>query len=88
MRIRKGFVLRKICGEWVIEGEGLEQIDFNKLVILNTSAAYLWEQVEEKDFSVEQLADLLIKRYGIARELAVRDAASLCEQWVEVGLVE
>lgn len=88
MRIRKGFVLRKICGEWVIEGEGLEQIDFNKLVILNTSAAYLWEQVEEKEFSVEQLADLLIKRYGIARELAVRDAASLCEQWVEVGLVE
>ena len=46
MRIRKGFVLRKICGEWVIEGEGLEQIDFNKLVILNTSAAYLWEQVD------------------------------------------
>lgn len=88
MRIRKGFVLRKICGEWVIEGEGLEQIDFNKLVILNTSAAYLWEQVEEKDFSVEQLADLLIKRYGIARELAVRDAASLCEQWVKVELVE
>ena len=88
MRIRKGFVFRKICGEWVIEGEGLEQIDFNKLVILNTSAAYLWEQVEEKEFSVEQLADLLIKRYGIARELAVRDAASLCEQWVKVGLVE
>lgn len=88
MRIRKGFVLRKICGEWVIEGEGLEQIDFNKLVILNTSAAYLWEQVEEKEFSVEQLADLLIKRYGIARELSVRDAASLCEQWVKVGLVE
>lgn len=88
MRIRKGFVLRKICGEWVIEGEGLEQIDFNKLVILNTSAAYLWEQVEEKEFSVEQLADLLIKRYGIARELAVWDAASLCEQWVKVGLVE
>ena len=88
MRIRKGFVLRKICGEWVIEGEGLEQIDFNKLVILNTSAAYLWEQVEEKEFSVEQLADLLIKRYGIARELAVRDAASLCAQWVKVGLVE
>lgn len=88
MRIRKGFVLRKICGEWVIEGEGLEQIDFNKLVILNTSAAYLWEQVEEEEFSVEQLADLLIKRYGIARELAVRDAASLCEQWVKVGLVE
>ena len=44
--------------------------------------------VEEKEFSVEQLADLLIKRYGIARELAVRDAASLCEQWVKVGLVE
>ena len=41
MRIKKGFVLRELVGQKIVTGEGLEQIDFNKLVSLNSSAAYL-----------------------------------------------
>ena len=43
MRIKKGFVLREVCGEWVVSGESLEQINFNKLVTLNASAVFLWK---------------------------------------------
>ena len=43
MRIKKGFVLRELAGEKIVSGEGLEQLDFNKIVSLNTSAAYIWE---------------------------------------------
>ena len=50
MRIKKGFVLREIVGQKVVTGEGLEQVDFNKLVTLNSSAAYLWEQVVDREF--------------------------------------
>lgn len=41
MRIKKGFVLRRMCGEHVVTADSLEQINFNKLVTLNESAAYL-----------------------------------------------
>ena len=41
MKIKKGFVMRSICGQNVISGEGLEQVNFSKLVTLNESAAYL-----------------------------------------------
>ena len=50
MRIKKGFVLRRMCGEHVVTADSLEQINFNKLVTLNESAAYLWQAVEDRDF--------------------------------------
>ena len=39
MRIKKGFVLREVCGENVIIGEGLGAINFGKMLALNASAA-------------------------------------------------
>lgn len=88
MKIIEGFRLREVVGQSVVVGEGVNQVDFNKLVTLNESAAYLWEAVEGKDFEVETLASLLIERYGIDRELAMKDAAALATQWKETGLVE
>ena len=42
MRHKDGFKLRKMCGENIITGEGLENINFNKLISLNDTAAFLW----------------------------------------------
>ena len=35
MRIKNGFVLRQVCGENVIVGEGLGAINFGKMLALN-----------------------------------------------------
>ena len=43
MRIKQGFVLREVCGEQVIMGEGLGALDFGKLLVLNETAAWLWQ---------------------------------------------
>ena len=43
MRLKKGFVLREVCGERVIMGEGLGAINFGKLLALNETAAWLWQ---------------------------------------------
>ena len=63
-------------------------MNFNKLITLNDSAAYLWEAVEGKDFDVQMLADLLVERYGIDSELASRDAEVISSKWIEIGLAE
>ena len=88
MQIKKGFVLREVCGEWVVSGESLEQINFNKLVTLNASAVFLWKQVENQEFDALKLADLLVEEYGIRKEVALHDALALCEQWEKAGVVE
>ena len=77
MKIKNGFVLREMCGENIVTGEGLEHINFNKLISLNSTAAFLWKELVEKEFSTEDMAKLLIDRYGIDEELAMTDSARL-----------
>lgn len=88
MKIKKGFVLRTLGDERIISGEGLEQINFTKLISLNASAAYLWEEVEGKDFDVQTLADLLVKRYAVNEATALTDAQKLMDAWDKAGLLE
>ena len=59
MKIKKGFVLRNVCGENIIVAEGKENIDFTKIISMNESSAYLWKNVEGKEFTAEDLCHLL-----------------------------
>lgn len=88
MKIVEGFRLRDIMGQATVIGEGVDQVDFNKLITLNESAAYLWKEVEGKEFDQTTLAELLINRYSIDESLAQTDAAAIVDKWIETGLVK
>ena len=53
MKTKNGFVLRQLADEYILSAEGLEQVDFTHLISLNDTAAYLWQQVEGKEFTEE-----------------------------------
>ena len=88
MTIKEGFVLRTICGQNVVSGEGTSQVNFSKLVSLNETAAYLFKAVQGREFTAETLADRLLEEYEVDRETALKDAESLCAQWMEIGIAE
>ena len=88
MKIKEGFILRTICGESVVVGEGLAQVNFNKMLSLNASAAYLWKSVEGKEFTLEDLTKLLTDKYDVTAERAAEDAAKVAEIWVREGVAE
>lgn len=88
MRIIEGFILRNVMGQATIVGEGVGQIDFNKLITLNDSAAYLWQSVEGKEFNVQTLANLLVDKYGIDQDTALTDAKAIANKWIEIGVVK
>ncbi len=88
MRLKDGFTLRTICGEHVVIGEGLAQVNFNKMLSLNATAAYLWEQVQGKDFTVEDLVTLLTDKYEVSADQARQDALKLVQVWQEQGVVQ
>ena len=88
MKIKDGFVLRKMCGENIVAGVGLQHINFNKLLSLNESAAYLWQELVGKEFTQAEMAELLIARYGIDKQLAMTDSGKLMKVWAEVGVAE
>ena len=88
MKIKNGFILREMCGEFIVAAEGLEHINFNKLISLNSTAAFLWKALVGKEFTTEEMAQLLVDEYGIDMELARTDSAKLMESWAEAGIAE
>ena len=88
MRIKDGFTLRTLLGEHIVVGEGLAQVNFNKMLSLNESAAYLLEAVSGKDFTREDLVKLLLERYEVSEEQAAADVDKLLAIWMEQGVAE
>lgn len=87
MTINKGFELREMCGEYIIIATGKENIDFSKVISLNESAAWLWSQVEGKEFTPDTLAALLMQKYDVDEATALTDATRLANLWLGEGIV-
>ena len=87
MKIKEGFTLRSLLGEFIVVGEGLAQVNFNKMLSLNESAAYLWKEEEGKDFTREDLVKLLLDRYEVSEEQAAADVDKLLAVWTQEGVV-
>ncbi len=89
MKIKKGFILRTVCGENVIVGEGLDAINFGRMLCLNETAAWLWKQaVEQGDFTAESLAKALCDEYDVSPDQALADVKETINQWTELKVVE
>lgn len=89
MHIKNGFVLREVCGEQVIMGEGVGALDFGKLLCLNETAAWLWQKASEMgEFTVESLADALCDEYDVDAENAKADVSAIVNEWQKVNVIE
>ena len=89
MKLKEGFVLRQVCGENVITGEGLVAINFGKLPALKETAAWLWKEADAQgEFTVNSLADKLCEEYEVTAEQARQDVAAIVKKWQEVEVVE
>jgi len=89
MKQKKGLVLRNVCGENVIIGEGLEAIDFGRLLCLNETAAWLWQKASEiGDFTIDMLVDALCEEYDVTKEQALDDVTAIVDKWQEAQIVE
>lgn len=87
MKKKDGLVLRDVCGEKVLVGEGLGAVDFSRLVSLNETAAWLWEQLDE-DSDIDSLTKVLCEEYEVEPEVARHDVETLVENWVKAGVIE
>ncbi len=89
MRIKEGFVLRDVCGETVIVGEGLEAVNFGKLLVLNETAAWLWKEAQKQGiFTTESLTERLCSEYDVTADIAKADVAEILDNWKEIHVIE
>ena len=80
--------MRRIGKEYLITGEGLGQVDFNQMIGMNESSAWLWQQIEGKDFDVDTLVSLLTEHYEVDEATARADAQEILQNWVDARIIE
>ncbi len=94
MKAKPGFNIRNVCGENIIVAEGKENMDFSNIISMNESSAFLWNGIQGKDFSIEDLAKMLTDNYQIDENTplpmstALADAEMVVRQWKETGILE
>lgn len=79
MKINEKYKVREMAGEHVVIMQGRYGADMTRVISLNESSLYLWNELQGKEFEVADVAALLVGRYGIDVQTAERDAAV----WVE-----
>ena len=88
MKTKKGFNLRQVCGENVIVAEGVENIDFSSIISMNESSAYLWNNIQGKEFDKNDLVELLTQEYDVDADTAAKVVEALVAQWLKAGIIE
>lgn len=88
MRIKSEYKVRQIAGENVVILQGRGNFDMTQIITLNDSALLLWNQLNDKDFSVEDAVAVLCENYEVEELLAKSDAQAWVKRMQECGLIE
>lgn len=88
MKTIEGFKLRKLGNEYILVGESMALINFNKMITLNETAAFLWEKAAEGEFDAAKLCKALCAEYEVSAEQAMKDVTATIDSWKEAGVIE
>ena len=88
MKKIEGFVMRRLGQDAMIVSESVDLIDFDRIVSLNASAAYVWELLPDTDFTIQTITDLLLHRYNVDEDVARKDAEELLNIWLMAGIIK
>lgn len=80
--------MRKLGSEKILVAESLDLIDFNKLISLNDSAAYVWNSLPDTYFDTDTVKALLTDRYDVDDDTARKDAQQLIDVWLQAAIIE
>ena len=88
MKLKDNLAVRKIGNEYMMVSENGSGLDYTRVISFNSSAAYLIEKVGHNIFTEDECGELLIEKYGIAREIVESDVNSLIEKLQKENLLE
>ncbi len=87
MKIKEGFILRNVAGSFVVVPIGEATLDFNGMMNLNETGAFLFEKMIE-GISREDLIKALTDEYDVDEETAAQDVDAFIEKVEKEDLFE
>ncbi len=87
MKIKSGFILREVADNYIVVAVGERAKEFNGLINLNSTGAFLWKQLEN-GCDEKGLVDALLAEYEIDEATATADVKAFIAKIQEAKLVK
>lgn len=87
MKIKEGYLVHEVAGNYVVIKIGQEAVNFNGLITLSESAKMLWDLLKE-DASIDDLVNKLLSEYEIDEETARKDTLEFIESLKKNNILE
>ena len=88
MKLKEGFVIRMVASNWVVMPVGEAVINFNGILVLNDTGAFIWQKLKEGCSTKDQLIDLITAEYDIDRKQAILDMDCFVAKLTDAGCLE
>ncbi len=87
MKIKKDFILRKVADSYVVVPVGKLTLDFNGIINLNETGAFLFE-ILQKGAEREELIERMLEEYEVTPEKAAADIDIFLEKVKNADVLE
>lgn len=87
MKIKEGFVLREIAGEYVVIALGSASRIFNGMIKLNESGCLIWKKLSE-GCEKEEVIDAVLAEYDAPRSIIAADVERIINQLKGANILE
>lgn len=85
MKIKEGYTLHEVAGETVVIPCG--GINFDKMITLNGTAAFIWRQLQS-DVTANEIVNALLSEYEVEKAVAENCVNEFIEKLKESGFLE
>lgn len=87
MKIKEDFMIRYIADEWVVVPMGERLTEFNSLIKLNESGAFIWKLLE-KDVSKDEIINALLEEFDADEKKVSEDVGAFLKKLEEASILE
>ncbi len=87
MKIKEDFLLRKVADSYVVVPVNSMSLDFNGIINLNETGAFLFELLQ-KGAEKQDLLDRMLEEYEVAPEKAEIDIDNFIKKVKEADILE
>lgn len=87
MKIKEGFMKRKVGGTEIVVAVGEKASEFKAMISLNGSGSFLWDLLE-KGTDEPSLVAAMLEKYDISEDIAKKDVHAFLEKARSVGLLD
>lgn len=88
MKLKDNINIRRIGNEDILISSNENNLEYTRIIVLNSSATYLLHETGKCFFSAVLWAELLTNKYGISHEQALADAEKLVAKLKELNVID